>query len=96
MQCNVDHCNTVGRRFLAVMGVELFFNVPLQLSQIRFTYHTVTVTAQYRIVSDATQAVQQVECNADFLGQLKLFLNTGWKLVDICIDTAAIAEGRSS
>jgi hypothetical protein len=75
------------------MGVELFFNVPLHRSPSRFTYHTVTIAAQYQIVTDATQTVQQVECNADFLGQLKLFLNTGWKLVDICIDTSAIAEG---
>jgi len=58
-----------------------------------FTYHVITVSAHYRIVADATQTVQQVECSADFLGQLRLFLNQGWKLVDICIDSTAIADG---
>ena len=75
------------------MGVELFFNVPLHRFQSRFTYHTVTVPAQYHIVTDATQTVQQVQCDADFLGQLRVFLNQGWKLVDICIDNTAIADG---
>jgi hypothetical protein len=81
---------------LSVAGVELFFNVPRHSSPSLYTYHTVTVAAQYQIVSDATQTVQQVECTADFLGQLKLFLNTGWKLVDICIDSSAIARGLFS
>jgi len=78
--------------------VELFFNEPLVPAHRRvtlYTYHVITVPAHYQIVADATQTVQQVECSTDFLGQLRLFLNRGWKLVDICIDSTAIADGRT-
>jgi len=77
-----------------VNGVELFFNIPVHRLPTVFTYHVITVSAHYHIVADATQTVQQVECSTDFLGQLRLFLNQGWKLVDICIDSAAIADGK--
>jgi len=76
-----------------VNGVELFFNIPVHRLPTVFTYHVITVSAHYHIVADATQTVQQVECSTDFRGQLRLFLNQGWKLVDICIDSAAIADG---
>ena len=78
-----------------VLGVELFFNIPIHRFQTKYSYHTVTLPAQYHIVSDATQTVQQVQCDADFLGQLRLFLNRGWRLVDICMDTTAIADGET-
>lgn len=79
-----------------VNGVELFFNIPAhhRLPSTLFTYHVISVSAQYHVVPDATQTVQQVQCSADLLGQLRLFLNKGWKLVDICIDSTAIADGR--
>jgi len=81
--------------YFVVNGVELFFNLPVHVRQPTiFTYHVVTVSAHYHIVADATQTLQQVECSADFLGQLRLFLNQGWKLVDVCIDSTAIADGR--
>jgi len=79
--------------FCAVNGVELFFNTPVHRLPKTFTYHVITVSTHYHIVADATDTVQQVECSTDFLGQLRLFLNQGWKLVDICIDYTAIAEG---
>ena len=44
---------------------------------------------------DATQRIQQIFCEADFNKQLKLFLDKGWKLVDICMDSIALAEGKS-
>lgn len=75
--------------------MELFFNIPVHRLPTVFTYHVITVSAHYHIVPDATQTVQQVECSADFLGQLRLFLNRGWNLVDICIDYTAIADAYS-
>lgn len=76
------------------MGVELFFNVPRHTFATKYTYHTVTVPATYHIVHDITQLSQKVVCDADFLGQLKLFLDAGWKLIDICLDSTAIAESK--
>ena len=78
----------------AVMGVDLFFNVPKH-SPVQYTYHTVTIPAMYHIFPDPTQTIQQVVCDADFHGQLKIFLNSGWKLVDICFDSTSIADGQS-
>jgi len=86
---NVNYCDVV----VTVNGVELFFNIPVHRLPTVFTYHVITVSAHYHIVPDATQTVQQVECSADFLSQLRLFLNRGWNLVDICIDYTAIADG---
>jgi len=76
-----------------VNGVELFFNAPVHRPSTIYTYHVISVSAHYHIVADATQTVQQVECSTDFLGQLRLFLNKGWRLIDICIDATAIADG---
>ena len=75
------------------MGVELFFNVPMHKNPTLYTYYTVQVPANYYIIPDATQTIKQISCDADFMGQMKVFLARGWKLVDICIDTTAIAEG---
>lgn len=80
---------------IIVLGVELFFNVPLHQFPSRFTYHTVKVMAEYQIINDSSQSTLQVECNYDFLGQMKVFLKQGWKLVDICIDNSAISECMS-
>ena len=77
-----------------VVGVELFFNVPKHTFPTRYAYHATTIPATYHIVPDATQTIQQIRCDADFLGQLRAFLNRGWKLVDICIDATAIADGK--
>ncbi len=79
-----------------VLGAELFFNMPRQdrdHPSSRYVYHTISLPAKYKIVPDATQTIQQITCDADFLGQLTLFLNSGWKLVDICLDFTVIAEG---
>lgn len=78
-----------------INGVELFFNIPVHRLPTIFTYHIISVSAHYHIVADATQTVQQVECSEDFLGQLRLFLNQGWKLIDICIDYTAIADDNT-
>jgi len=59
-----------------------------------YTYHTVTIPVTYNISSDDTQTTQQVSCDLNFFGQMKLFLDTGWKLVDICMDSTAIADGK--
>ena len=78
---------------LSVVGVELFFNIPKHKNPTRYTYHTLKVHANYHIVPDATQTIQQIVCDADYMGQMMLFLNQGWKLVDICMDTTALADG---
>jgi hypothetical protein len=75
------------------MGVELFFNVPQHPEPTVYAYHAVTVHANYSIMPDTTQTIQQVTCDADFMGQLTAFLSKGWRLVNICIDITAIAEG---
>ena len=80
--------------FRTVIGVELFFNVPRHRHPTLYTYHTMKVAANYHIVADATQTIQQILCDADFMGQMMLFLNKGWKLIDICMDTTALAEGK--
>ena len=53
----------------------------------------ITLCARYYTALDATQTTHQVMCDSDFQGQMKLFMNQGWKLIDICIDTMALAEG---
>ena len=73
--------------------MELFFNIPLHDQPTKFSYHAVKINSKYHVVPDATQTIQQIVCDADFMGQMKLFLNQGWKLVDICMDTLALAEG---
>ncbi|ELT97862.1 hypothetical protein CAPTEDRAFT_224889 [Capitella teleta] len=75
-----------------IMGVELFFNLPKHPTPVIYAYHTVTVHANYHIMPDTTQTIQQVTCDADFMGQLTVFLSKGWKLVNICIDITAIAD----
>ena len=76
-----------------MIGVELFFNLPKHSHPVLHTYHAAKIPAKYHVVPDATQTVQQIICDADFMGQMRLFLNQGWKLVDICMDTLALAEG---
>ena len=78
------------------MGVELFFNMPKHKNPTKHVYHAVTVHAKYYMVPDATQTIQQILCNTDFNEQMRLFLSKGWKLVDICMDVTAIAEGEGS
>ena len=75
------------------MGVDLFFNLPKRRQLPHYRYHTIKVPVRFVVVPDSTQTVQQIECDADWMGQLKIFLDKGWKLVDICIDTTALAEG---
>ena len=76
------------------MGVELFFNCPRHENPTIYTYHTLYKPTKYSVVPDATGALQQVECDADWMGQLKVFLDKGWKLIDICQDTQALADGK--
>ena len=42
-----------------------------------------------------TQTLQQVVYDGDLNEQMSLFLNKGWKLVDVCIDTVAMAHGKN-
>lgn len=73
-------------------GVELFFEIPQHPQPTIYTYHTVCVQAQYRTTYDVT-GVQRVLCDVDFLEQTQSFLSNGWRLVDICVDANALAEG---
>ena len=75
------------------MGVDMFFNVPEHKLPTIYVYHAIRVQTCYYVVPDVSQQVTQVECDADWMGQLKVFLDHGWKLVDIAIDTTALAEG---
>lgn len=76
------------------MGVDLFFNVPKHENPVRYCYHTIKVPVRYVVVPDATQTIHQIESDADWMGQLKLFLDKGWKLIDICMDATALADGK--
>lgn len=78
---------------LAVMGVNLFFNMPQTASPCIWQYHMIRVPTRYTVVPDASQSVQKITSDADWMGQLKLFLDKGWKLVDICMDTTSLADG---
>ena len=49
--------------------------------------------SRYKTGLDATQTLQQVVYDGDLNEQLSLFLNKGWKLVDVCVDTVAMAKG---
>ena len=78
-----------------VVGLELFFNLPRHPHPTQYVYHTARLKAHYHIVPDVTQTIQQILCDADFMGQMTKYLNNGWKLVDLCMDTAALNEGES-
>lgn len=81
--------------FFSVMGVDLFFHLPKHEDPVFYTYHTLKVATTYTVVPDVTQSFQQISCDADWMGQMSLFLNQGWKLVDICMDTTALADGTT-
>ncbi len=73
--------------------MDLFFHTAQHRNPTKYTYHTLRVPTHYTVVPDATQSIQQIDCDADWMGQMKLFLDQGWKLVDICMDTTALADG---
>ena len=75
------------------MGVDLFFHIPKHEDPVNYTYHTLKVATTYTAVPDVTQSFLQIDCDADWMGQMSLFLNQGWKLIDICMDTTALAAG---
>ena len=81
--------------FFSVMGVDLFFDIPKKKPESRrYCYHTINLPVKYKVVPESSKTLQQVDCDADWMGQMKLFLDKGWKLVDICIDTTALADGK--
>ncbi len=76
------------------MGVELFFNWPRHEKPTKYKYHTLRKPIRYSVVPDSTQTLQQIETDTDWMGQLKVFLDRGWRLVDICMDNQALADGK--
>ena len=78
-----------------VLGVDLLFESPEHSDAVPYTYHAVKYPVRFMLVPDPTKSTHTLECDADWMGQLKQFLDEGWKLVDICIDNTALAEGRA-
>ena len=76
------------------MGVDLFFNIPRHDNPVIYEYHIINVPVKYFTPAREQHVAQHLECNADWMGQMKLFLDKGWKLVDICMDTTTLAHGQ--
>lgn len=62
----------------------------------RYRYHAAEVHNKYYTSPDGFHHVHRIMCDTDFRGQLKVFLDQGWKLVDICYDTIRLPEGLCS
>ncbi|KAI0212122.1 hypothetical protein LSAT2_003013 [Lamellibrachia satsuma] len=84
-----------------VIGVELFCEMPVPPPSTptcefnvlrRYRYHAAEVHNKYYTSPDGFHHVHRIMCDTDFRGQLKVFLDQGWKLVDICYDTIRLPE----
>ena len=75
------------------MGVDLFFDMPRHDAPQMYAYHTIQVPTMYYINHRDSQISQHLQCDADWTGQLKVFLDKGWKLIDICMDITTLAKG---
>ena len=78
-----------------MIGVDAFIEVPLHSQPDIYSYHAVRYPIRYTATPDPSQTMQQLHCDTDWMGQFKAFLDEGWKLVDICMDSTAIPEGWS-
>ena len=88
--------------FISVMGVELFFETPsLSASPPScddkvprgYRYHVTEVRFKYYATPVGFHHVHRIRCDTDFRSKLKVFLDQGWKLVDICFATATLPQG---
>ena len=76
------------------MGVDLFFNIPRHKCPQIYAYHTINVPTRYYINPKESQISNHLVCDADWTAQLKIFLDKGWKLIDICMDATTLASGK--
>ena len=72
------------------MGVDLFFNVPRFPNPPLYSYQCVNVPIGVHVKPGFTNNVQ-VSC--DWMGTMAMYLNTGWKLVEIFLDQSQQQRG---
>ena len=75
----------------SVYEVDVFFNVPMHTKPIMYTYMAEKLSINYEVLPPGQPL--QWGTSLEWIEYLEIYLNMGWKLIDIFIDASSLTKG---